>query len=130
MNERMIDLLCLLAVGDSSPNVNRHLADVEHMVREHVRHHVADPSLSGHTIARDLGWSLRQIQLALQHAGTTPSELIKDERLKLARYRLESPTYQHMSITEIGYGLGFCSPSAFSTAFKQHFGVRPSSIRQ
>ncbi|WP_269769188.1 helix-turn-helix domain-containing protein [Nocardiopsis gilva] len=80
-------------------------------------------------MARSLGWSLRQVQVALQQAGTTPSELIREERLRLVRDRLRSPAYRHMSITELAYATGFSSASALSTAFKRRFGITPREAR-
>ncbi|WP_433462223.1 AraC family transcriptional regulator [Spirillospora sp. CA-128828] len=127
--DRAVELLCMLAVGDDRPVVPGHLAEVEAMVRRHVRERVTDPGLTGASVARDLGWSLRQVQLALQHAGTTPRELIREERLRLARDRLTSPTYDHLSITDLAGLTGFSSASVFSTAFRRHYGATPREIR-
>lgn len=127
--ERLVELLCMHIVGDY-PTAPNHLDDVESAIRRYVRTHVEDPSLTGTTIAHALGWSLRQIQLALQHAGTTPRELIKEERLRLAYLRLRNPAYRHWSIADIALGLGFGSASAFSTAFRQRFDASPRDIRQ
>ncbi|MCX4791607.1 helix-turn-helix domain-containing protein [Streptomyces sp. NBC_01221] len=85
--------------------------------------------MTGVTVAQALGWSLRQVQLALQHAGTTPRELIREERLRLVRDRLRAPAYRHMTITELAYASGFSSSSALSTAFRQRFGVCPREMR-
>ncbi|MFI7669869.1 helix-turn-helix domain-containing protein [Nocardia sp. NPDC049526] len=127
--ERLVELLCMHIVGDY-PTAPNHLDDVESAIRRYVRTHVEDPNLTGITIAHALGWSLRQIQLALQHAGTTPRELIKEERLRLAHLRLRNPAYRHWSIADIALGLGFGSASAFSTAFRQRFDASPRDIRQ
>lgn len=69
------------------------------------------------------------MQLALQHAGTTPRELIREERLRLVRDRLRAPGYRHMTITELAYVSGFSSSSALSAAFRQRFGVCPREMR-
>ncbi|WP_332459819.1 helix-turn-helix transcriptional regulator [Nocardiopsis gilva] len=125
----MVELLCMLAMGDDRPDAPRQLADVEDAVRRHIREHAADPGLNCAAMARSLGWSLRQVQVALQQAGTTPSELIREERLRLVRDRLRSPAYRHMSITELAYATGFSSASALSTAFKRRFGITPREAR-
>ncbi|MFF3613281.1 helix-turn-helix domain-containing protein [Streptomyces sp. NPDC002580] len=129
VSDRVVELLCMLASGDDRPDGARHLTDVETVVRRHVRENAADPGLTGTSMARALGWSLRQIQLALQHAGTTPRELIREERLRLVRERLRRGDCEHLTITDLAYASGFSSASALSTAFRQRFGVSPREMR-
>ncbi|MEU9761487.1 helix-turn-helix domain-containing protein [Streptomyces sp. NPDC047987] len=129
VSERLVELLCMLAAGDDRPTPPGHLTEVESVVRRYAREHAADPHLTGATMARALGWSLRQVQLALQQAGTTPRALIREERLRLVRDRLRAPAYRHMTITELAYASGFSSSSALSTAFRQRFGVSPREMR-
>ncbi|MGW1428304.1 AraC-like ligand-binding domain-containing protein [Streptomyces sp. NPDC002431] len=128
--ERLVELVCLLVMGDDRPTPSGRLPEVETVVRRYVREHVADPRLNGATVARSLGWSLRQVQLALQHAGTTPSELIREERLRLVKDRLRTPAYRHMTITDLAHASGFSSSSALSTAFRRRFGVCPRDMRR
>ncbi|WTX76775.1 helix-turn-helix domain-containing protein [Streptomyces sp. NBC_00647] len=129
VSDRVVELLCMLATGDDRPDGARHLTGVETVVRRHVREHAADPGLTGTSMARALGWSLRQIQLALQHAGTTPRDLIREERLRLVRERLRCGDCEHLTITDLAYASGFSSASALSTAFRQRFGVSPREMR-
>ncbi|MFJ6822214.1 helix-turn-helix domain-containing protein [Streptomyces niveus] len=129
VSDRLVELLCMLAAGDDRPTAPGHLTDVERVVRRYIREHAADPDVTGSTMAQALGWSLRQVQLALQHAGTTPRELIREERLQLVRDRLRAPAYRQMTITELAYASGFSSSSALSTAFRQRFGVSPREMR-
>ncbi|MEU7765276.1 helix-turn-helix domain-containing protein [Nocardia sp. NPDC049190] len=124
----LVELLCMHIVGEQ-PTAPGHLADVEAVVRRYVRTHAEDPDLTGATIAHALGWSLRQIQLAFQHVGTTPRELIKEERLQLAYSRLRNPVYRESSIADVAMALGFGSASAFSTAFRHRFGATPREVR-
>ena len=102
---------------------------MEAVVRRYVREHAADPDLTGAVMARALGWSLRQVQVALQRVGTTPRELIREERLRMVRERLQTPAYQHLSITDLAYASGFSSGSALSNAFRHRFGVSPREMR-
>ncbi|MFG2005553.1 AraC family transcriptional regulator [Spirillospora sp. NPDC048911] len=129
LSDRIVELLCMLVVGDDRPEAPGHLVEVEALVRRYVRAHAADPDLSGVTMARDLGWSVRQVQLALQRAGTTPRELIREERLRLVRERLQNPAYRHMTITELAHASGFSSVSALSGGFRQRYGVSPREMR-
>ncbi|MET8871656.1 AraC family transcriptional regulator [Nocardia sp. NPDC004604] len=129
VSERLVELLCMHIVGDH-PTEHRHLTDVESRVRHYIRTNAHDPELTPAAVARALGWSLRQVQLALQHGGTTPRELIKEERLRLAHARLRNPAYHHWSIATLAAGLGFSSASSFSTAFRRRFGATPRDIRR
>ncbi|BBC32091.1 Transcriptional regulator [Streptomyces graminofaciens] len=130
VSDRIVELVCMLAVGDDRPEVPGQLGEVETMVRRYAREHAADPDLTGTTMARALGWSLRQIQLALQRAGTTPRELIREERLRLVRDRLLCADCVHMTITDLAYASGFSSASSLSTAFRRRYGVSPREMRQ
>ncbi|SFB05176.1 AraC-type DNA-binding protein [Amycolatopsis marina] len=127
--DRLVELLCMLIIGDVRLTAPTHLTELEAAVRFYVREHAADAHLNGRTVAHALGWSLRQVQLALQHAGTTPRELIREERLQLARERLRNPAYHHWTVTEVARRSGFSSLSAFSNSFRQRFGVRPRQAR-
>ncbi|MGV9993881.1 helix-turn-helix domain-containing protein [Streptomyces sp. NPDC003374] len=129
VSDRIVELLCMLVSGDDRPDAPGHLGEVEALVRRHVRDHAADPGLTGASMARALGWSLRQIQLALQRVGTTPRELIREERLRLVRDRLRCAECDHMTITELAHASGFSSASAMSTAVRRRFGVSPREIR-
>ncbi len=128
--DRITELLCMLAAAEGArPAAPGHLAEVEAVARRYVREHATDPGLTGAAMAQDLGWSLRQVQLALQRAGTTPRRLIREERLRLVRDRLRNPGDRHVSITDLAHASGFSSASALSTAFRQRFGVSPSELR-
>ncbi|MER7815639.1 helix-turn-helix domain-containing protein [Streptomyces sp. NPDC096153] len=94
-----------------------------------MRDHAADPDLSGNSLARALGWSLRQIQLALQHAVPTPRDLIREGRLRPAREHLLCADCAHMTITDLVYASGFSSGSAMRPAFRRRFGVSPREMR-
>ncbi|MGP4027038.1 helix-turn-helix domain-containing protein [Actinomadura sp. 3N407] len=128
--DRITELLCIVVAGEDRPPAPGHLAEVEAVVRRYVREHATDPGLTGAAMAQDLGWSLRQIQLALQRAGTTPRELIREERLRLVRDRLRNPLYRHVTITDLAHATGFSSASALSHAFRQRFGVTPRELRR
>ncbi|MEU6746760.1 helix-turn-helix domain-containing protein [Spirillospora sp. NPDC046719] len=128
--DRLTELVRMLIEGAEQPPAAGRLAEVEADIRRYVRRNIADPELSGSSVAHGLGWSLRQVQLALQQAGTTPRELIREERLRLARERLRDPRHRHVPITDIGHGTGFPSSSAFSAAYRRRFGETPRDTRR
>ncbi|GLY05474.1 AraC family transcriptional regulator [Actinoplanes sp. NBRC 101535] len=127
--DQVLDLLCLAADGggDSAPAARRR--EVEAQVRQYVRRHAADPGLSVTGIARALGWSARYLQDVLQAAGTTSRDLIRSERLRLARTRLASPAWDTRSIAQVAYASGFASHASFATAYRREFGVTPRETR-
>ncbi|AGL18081.1 helix-turn-helix domain-containing protein [Actinoplanes sp. N902-109] len=127
--DQVLDLLCLAAegAGDSAPATQRR--QVEAQVRQYVRRHAADPHLSITGIARALGWSARYLQDVLQAAGTTSRDLIRSERLRLARTRLAGPAWDNRSIAEVAYASGFASHASFATAYRREFGSTPRETR-
>ncbi|MER5408687.1 AraC family transcriptional regulator [Streptomyces sp. NPDC002769] len=128
--ERVLDLVCLAAGGatDSAPSDRR--AAVEAEVRRYIRRHACDDDLDIATVARALGWSARYIQHVLQAADTTSRDLIRHERLRLARTRLASANWTGHSVAQIAHSCGFGSHASFSTAFRQEFGMTPRDARR
>ena len=59
--------------------------------------------------------------------GTSASDYLRTSRLASAR---EALLHQGLSVTEAAYGAGYASPANFSTAFRKHFGVVPSSCHR
>ncbi|MEU3274835.1 AraC family transcriptional regulator [Saccharomonospora sp. NPDC006951] len=127
--DRLVELVCVL-LGTGMANAGDHFADIEAAIRRYVRDNAHNPDLNSELLASALGWSARQIQLALQRSGTTCRELIKEERLSLARHQLTSPAYSRTSITELAHRCGFSSPGRFSTAFRERFGITPRELRR
>jgi AraC-like DNA-binding protein len=104
------------------------LGSVEQAVRKYVAQHASNPDLTPTSVAHSLGWSVRQVQLALQRAGTTTSDLIRTTRLTRAADLLRQ-SGPNTSIDTIASDSGFRSRSTFNTVFKQHFGLTPSEAR-
>lgn len=127
--DRIVDLLALACNGvlaATSPPVGEALVET---IRRYIRSNAHDPDLTGAHVAAHLGWSLRHIQSQLQRVGTTPSDLIREERLALSRLRLQDPGWRHQSVTRIAYSSGFSDLSTFSNAYHRTFGERPSETR-
>jgi AraC-like DNA-binding protein len=127
--DRLLDLVCLAAEGQTGTAPVGHRAAVEASIRQYVRAHADEESLDVRAIAASLGWSPRYVQQVLQAAGTTARDLIRSERLRLARARLGGGAWGAMSIAQIAASCGFSSHSAFSTAFRAEFGMTPSEAR-
>jgi len=128
--DRAVDLLCLAYGGALLPPVYETQDDLVATIRRYVRANAHDFSLTGAAVAAELGWSLRQIQARLQRSGTTPSMLIREERLELARLRLQHPAWDHRTVGSIARSSGFSNPSTFSNAYRERFGERPTDTRE
>lgn len=127
--DRVVDLIALAYNDLTAPPDGVPGDALVESVRRYVRSNAHDPALTGSGIAAGLGWSLRHIQNQLQRVGTTPSDLIREERLALARLRLQDPGWRTQSITQIAYSSGFGDLSTFSNAYHRSFGERPSDTR-
>jgi len=127
--DRIVDLIAI-AYNDLSAPLDSVPSDaLVDSIRRYVRSNAHDQALTGTGIAAGLGWSLRHIQNQLQRVGTTPSDLIREERLALARLRLQDPGWRAQSITQIAFSSGFGDLSTFSNAYHRSFGERPSDTR-
>jgi len=124
--DRLCELLAMLAVKDDRPT---YLTEVEHEIRRYIRQHAADPEMTGASVAEGLGWSLRQVQLVLQRGGTTPRELIREERLHLVQDLLRSRAHQHHPIADLAHLAGFASARALSAAYRARFGTLLRDVR-
>jgi AraC-like DNA-binding protein len=82
-------------------------------------------ALSIEEAAAALGLSTRTLQRRLRVLGTTFETLRLRATLDEAAARLVAG----QSIKEVAFGLGFSSPSAFSTSFRRTFGVSPEQWR-
>ncbi|MGI3781149.1 MAG: AraC family transcriptional regulator [Janthinobacterium lividum] len=124
----LLDLAALAAAGASRAPETQH-ASVADAVRGYVRAHAHEPDLDVHRVARALGWSPRHIQGVLQAEETTTRDLIRSQRLELARSRLSSRQWAEVTVADIASASGFSTHSMFSSAFRAEFGRTPSAIR-
>jgi AraC-like DNA-binding protein len=77
-------------------------------------------------VAKDLGMSVRCLQMKLSREGETFSRIVKNVRKELAKTYL---TEENCSIDEITTRLGFSDPSVFHRAFKSWTGLTPGQYR-
>lgn len=96
-------------------------------VLDHIRQHLDEP-LSLDRLADVACFSPYHFhRIFAAHAGETVWEHIKRLRLELAAHRL---IRTHRSVTDIALAAGYETPSAFTRAFGQHFGVPPQMFRK
>ena len=77
-------------------------------------------------IARQLNFSVRQLQRYLQQQGTTYQQRMQEVRRILAEQYLKDP---HLSLQEIALLLSYSEQSAFQRAFKHWTQVTPQQWR-
>ncbi len=126
--DRICELLCMMALGDTSPQAG-HLDETVEAVRRYVRESIGVADLRLPAVAHALNWSPRQLRTAMQQAGTTYRDVRREEALRVARDLLENGGTQAMSVTEIAGRAGF-TPTWFSAAFKARYGETPREFRQ
>ncbi|MCB0466802.1 MAG: response regulator [Aequorivita sp.] len=86
--------------------------------------HLTKPDFSAEIFSETMGVSRMQLYRKLKAlTGQSSTEFIRSQRLKLASSLLKS---NKISISEIGYTVGFNDPSYFTKCFKQEFGCSPS----
>ncbi|TKC88855.1 response regulator transcription factor [Trinickia terrae] len=79
-------------------------------------------------LARIVGTNEKRLSRAFRdHLGETVFEHLRNERLRIAQNLLNNTP---LSIARIAEEIGFSSAANFATAFRERFGVTPSTYRQ
>ena len=98
-------------------------------IKRHVAANLRDPGLSIERIATACGCSKRSVHMVFRDEGMTISDYIWRQRLARCRADLDNPALRGESITAIALAWGFNSPTHFSRAFRECYGVPPSHYR-
>lgn len=94
-------------------------------VREVIQERLSDPTFGVRDLAEAVGMSRRQLsRKMLGVSDTSASTLIRQMRLERAAAMLAAKSG---SVKEVGYAVGFRSPSRFREAFREIYGVAPSA---
>ena len=92
-----------------------------------IKENISNPDFSVEDIAAHTGISRIHVNRKLKAiCGLSPSAIIKSERMKIASELLNSGEH---SVAEIASICGFSSQTYFSSAFKEYFGVSPTSYK-
>lgn len=90
--------------------------------------HLTEPNFTAEQFGAQMGVSRMQLHRKLKAlTNQSTSEFIRSQRLKLSLNLLKA---NKISISEIGYAVGFNDPSYFTKCFKQKFGCAPSEYLQ
>jgi AraC-like DNA-binding protein len=101
--------------------------DLSHVIKNKIFELLPLGAPSQTEIAEYLGMSLRNLQRKLQEQGTSYKEILENTRKKLA---MDYIVQQHLSLSEIGYLVGFSSVGNFNRAFKRWTNQTPGDYRQ
>lgn len=87
---------------------------------------MGDSGLNVEDMGKDMGLSRVQLYRKIKSlTNYSPNELLRIARLKKAASLLAS---SDMTVAEIGYEVGFSSPSYFAKCYKEHFGESPTDL--
>jgi len=85
---------------------------------------LTNPDFTAELFGREMGVSRMQLHRKLKAlTGQSTTEFIRSQRLKLATQLLKE---NKISISEVGYTVGFNDPSYFTKCFKQEYGSSPT----
>lgn len=101
--------------------------DLSHIIKNKIFELLPLGAPSQTEIAEFLGMSLRNLQRKLNDQGTSYKEILESTRKKLAMNYI---TQKHLSLSEIGYLVGFSSVGNFNRAFKRWTTQTPGDYRQ
>lgn len=96
-----------------------------HSIQVFIESHLADPKLSIEIITAEFALSRSALYRLFEPLGGVV-DYIRERRLKRAALRLSSAGRGRGAVARLAYMSGFASESAFSRAFTQRFGLRPS----
>jgi len=103
-------------------------ARIAALIAQRIDEGMLDDGAGMERIARELGWSPRQIRrIAHKELGVSPMELLQTRRLLLAKQLL---TETALPITQIAFASGFASLRRFNDAFGVRYGMPPTHLRR
>ena len=101
--------------------------DLSHVIKNKIFELLPLGAPSQTEISKYLGMSLRNLQRKLQDQNSSYKEILENTRKKLA---MDYIVQQHLSLSEIGYLVGFSSVGNFNRAFKRWTNQTPGRYRQ
>ena len=91
-----------------------------------IQEHIDDSEFSVETLCKEMSLSRTHLNRKVKElTGESPASYIKQVRLRKAAILLKKKT---LSISEIAFMTGFSSPSYFSQAFREYYGMTPKEF--
>lgn len=109
---------------EMTANDRKFLADVD----KYIKDMMGDPDTSVESMSAHLCMSRVQLyKRMVSLTGTTPSEYLRDKRIKRAEELIHS---DELNISEIAYTVGFNNPRYFTKYFQETYGLTPSQYKK
>lgn len=90
--------------------------------------HLFDMGLKISDVKERCGIGNNNISCRFDHfIGRPPKEFVLHHRFRLAEQLLSD--YEHLTVTQIAFAVGYETPNAFSTTFRRRFGCPPTTYR-
>jgi len=102
-------------------------ADIKTRVQSYIRGALPSGNCTIARCARKLGITVRALQVQLDKAGVSFSDLLENERIEVAKGELHRGL---SSVQEIGDMLGYSEQASFGRAFKRWTGLSPRAFRE
>lgn len=119
----------LLERGDTGDEHDEQRAVLRAKALEEIAERHRDRALAPALLAKYLGVSLRHLQRAFEHSGSTIADQIASRRTMSAADLLASPHGRTLTVSEIARASGFASAFELRSAFRARFGQLPSDYR-
>jgi AraC-like DNA-binding protein len=129
VSEQVASLLTL-AITPSSASAATERHKLLPRIRQALREHAHDETLSPTSLAKVEGISKRYLHALFASAGTTFSKELMSVRLARAMRHLANPQFSNVSVSEIAWRCGFADSSHFGRRFHQRYGVSPREYRR
>jgi AraC family transcriptional activator of tynA and feaB len=95
-----------------------------------IEHHLGNPKLSAQSVAERQQVSRRYLDELFSRGGYRIEAWIWERRLARAAEELSCPDALHRTLLQIALDLGFKTPSHFSRAFSNRYGMSPREFRK
>lgn len=93
-----------------------------------VNEHITDQNFNVERLAEEVGISRAQLHRKMKEiTGVTTSDFIRNLRLEQGAKLLREG---NINVTQVAYAVGFNNQTHFSSVFKKHFGVSPTTYAQ
>lgn len=123
-NELLFYVFSLVMQRDALPMSTMHIEDIKaiYAIKLHLQTHLEEPPNIA-LLARDAGMSEPKLRkLFKQTFGKGVFEYYQSARMQQAARLLKE---KHLTVSEVGYQMGFTNLSHFSRVFEQHIGMKP-----
>jgi AraC-like DNA-binding protein len=131
LDSQVCDLLGVLIHQGEGHTVTSALSATHLLAaKAYIEERLGDEGLHADQIAHAAGISERHLRRLFAAQDSAVADYVLARRLDRAREQLLDPQRRGTTVAETAYHCGFASPSHFSRAFKQRFGITPTQLQR